>query len=161
MQQFTAIEYWPDTESEVRFIPADTLPSLPMTAAGIYVFDEDGVLLIKNGRGWDIPGGHIEPGETPEEAVARELFEEAAASVENIQLAGYLTIKKLKKNERNKTYPSEGCIIVYKGKGLNLYDYSPQFETTGRMISPIDQLQLYHHNWTEMKRQIIGYVKDL
>jgi len=28
---------------------------------------------------WEIPGGHIEPGETPDEAAARELYEETGA----------------------------------------------------------------------------------
>lgn len=27
-------------------------------------------------RGWEIPGGHVEPGETPDEAMLRELYEE-------------------------------------------------------------------------------------
>lgn len=31
---------------------------------------------------WDFPGGHIDPGETPEDAVARELAEELAITVE-------------------------------------------------------------------------------
>ena len=29
---------------------------------------------------WEIPGGHIEPGESPEEAARRELFEETGAA---------------------------------------------------------------------------------
>ena len=39
------------------------------------------ILLIRRGRSpqagrWSVPGGHVEPGETPEAAVVRELAEE-------------------------------------------------------------------------------------
>ena len=35
-------------------------------------------------RGWDIPGGHLEPGETPEAAMRREVLEEAGAVLADI-----------------------------------------------------------------------------
>ena len=47
-------------------------------------------------RGWEIPGGHLEPGELPEEALHRELFEETG-------LEGTLV-------SWNKTYYPEGWV---------------------------------------------------
>ena len=39
---------------------------------------------------WEIPGGHIEPGETPDKAAHRELFEETGAVVYALQkVCGY------------------------------------------------------------------------
>ena len=56
-------------------------------------------IIIENGKvfatqrgygefkdGWDFPGGKIEPGETPEEAIVREIKEELDTEVEVIEL---------------------------------------------------------------------------
>lgn len=51
----------------------------PRVAAGVLFFDDDGhVLLVLPcyKPGWDIPGGYVEPGESPKRACARELEEE-------------------------------------------------------------------------------------
>jgi ADP-ribose pyrophosphatase YjhB (NUDIX family) len=51
----------------------------PLVAAGALFFDEDGrVLLVKPAykEGWDIPGGYLEPGESPLQACQREVHEE-------------------------------------------------------------------------------------
>jgi 8-oxo-dGTP diphosphatase len=51
----------------------------PRVAAGALFFDEDDqVMLVKPTykEGWEIPGGYVEPGETPVEACRREVLEE-------------------------------------------------------------------------------------
>ena len=57
-------------------------------AAGAVVVREDGrVLLIQRGRppgagDWTLPGGKVEPGETPAQTIVRELHEETGLRVE-------------------------------------------------------------------------------
>ena len=53
--------------------------SRPRVAAGALFFDELGRLLLVKPtykERWDIPGGYVEPGETPSEACVREVKEE-------------------------------------------------------------------------------------
>ena len=51
----------------------------PRVAAGALIRDPEGrILLVKPiyKEGWDIPGGYVEPGESPAQACSRELAEE-------------------------------------------------------------------------------------
>src|SRR5918911_4936705 len=53
----------------------------PRVAAGMLVHDDQGrVLMVRPTYkdGWDIPGGYVEPDESPAEAARRELREELA-----------------------------------------------------------------------------------
>lgn len=57
-----------------------------VTLAFAVVVDARGHTLLtrvdRPGRGWDVPGGHMEPGEAPAEAAARELAEETGYIVD-------------------------------------------------------------------------------
>ena len=56
----------------------------PRVAAGALFFDGEGrILLVKPGYkdGWEIPGGYVEPGESPRAACNREIAEEIGLSV--------------------------------------------------------------------------------
>ncbi|MCP2247912.1 NUDIX hydrolase [Lentzea aerocolonigenes] len=53
----------------------------PVSIKGVVVRDGR-VLLLRNDREeWELPGGRIEPGETPEQCVAREIAEETRWNV--------------------------------------------------------------------------------
>jgi 8-oxo-dGTP diphosphatase len=58
----------------------------------VVAFDQDRLVLCRHRdrSSWETPGGHVEPGETPEEAARRELLEEAGITAgELTALADY------------------------------------------------------------------------
>ena len=62
----------------------------PTLAASAACFRDGKVLIAKRIKPslWSLPGGRIEPGETPEAAAMRELFEETGVTAEAVGLAG-------------------------------------------------------------------------
>ena len=65
-------------------------PRFAVTAGAVITDARGRVLLLKHrfrpGTGWGMPGGFMEAGEQPEEALRRELREEVSLEVENLQL---------------------------------------------------------------------------
>ena len=67
--------------------------------AGALIFNDAGeVLLLKHrfraGTGWGIPGGFLEAGEHPEEALRRELREEIGLELEQVEIFTARTFRK-------------------------------------------------------------------
>lgn len=73
-------------------------PSDLVTSAFVFAVDPDRRVLLTHvdhpGRGWDVPGGHLDPGENAEEAAIRELWEETGLqlAVPDIVLVGWTRI---------------------------------------------------------------------
>jgi len=78
----------------VRF----TQPRFQVTAGAVVLNDEGRILLLKHvfrpGSGWGIPGGFLEPGEQPEDAVRRELREETGLELESAEMVFLRALKK-------------------------------------------------------------------
>ena len=67
--------------------------------AGAVIFNEQGqVLLLKHrfrpGSGWGLPGGFLEKGEQPVDALRRELREEVGLEVEDVEIFAVRSFKK-------------------------------------------------------------------
>ena len=69
-------------------------PKTPLIVVAAALVDRDGRLLVQQRPEglsmaglWEFPGGKLEPGETPEQALIRELAEELAIDVDHACLA--------------------------------------------------------------------------
>ncbi|NLS00098.1 NUDIX domain-containing protein [Rhizobium sp. P38BS-XIX] len=74
---------------DLRRLIGNRLLLLPGVAAVIH--DAAGNLLLQeksSGEGWSLPAGAIEPGETPQEAIAREVMEETGFKVISTDILG-------------------------------------------------------------------------
>ena len=87
-------ETGPAAGERARRCPACGLLAFPrLSPAVIVLVERDGRILLANGRGFGIPmystlAGFVEPGETLEEAAAREVHEEVAVRVDRIRYFG-------------------------------------------------------------------------
>ncbi|MDQ4120364.1 MAG: NUDIX hydrolase [Acidobacteriota bacterium] len=80
-----------------RFFVRLTQPSFTVSAVGIVFDSRQNVLLLKhliraNRSGWGLPGGFLNPGEAPENALKRELKEEVGIEITNLRFIKARTI---------------------------------------------------------------------
>lgn len=93
------------------------------------------VMLVRHGyvQGWHLPGGGVEPGETFEQALAKELMEEA-----NVRVTGTPTLHAL---FQNKNASARDHVAVYV---VREFDYggplAPSFEIQEAKFFPLDAL---------------------
>lgn len=60
-----------------------------VSVAGLILNNSNEVLLVKSPlRGWEFPGGMVEPGESLQSALKREVLEESGAAIEIIGFSG-------------------------------------------------------------------------
>jgi 8-oxo-dGTP pyrophosphatase MutT (NUDIX family) len=86
----------------------DTMPPAELTTTGfVVVLDGDHVILVNELQRarLEIPGGHVDPGETPPEAALREVYEEVGVIVDNLKPIGYLRQVVHGEKPENYSYP--------------------------------------------------------
>jgi|GEM_PF-6068570 len=73
--------------------PGDTITAFtPATQSAGFCFTADGKLLVVRQKRWGLPGGSIEVGESPAQALVREVDEEASVTLRHYQLLGAVEV---------------------------------------------------------------------
>lgn len=111
---------WIPVAHTLELVRSTTLPPpQAVTSAFALVVDADRRTLLsfvdRPNRGWDLPGGHVEPGETPRQAAVRELAEETGFDLPEEQLAvfGWLRITLLAEPPADYRYPRLAYLTVF------------------------------------------------
>lgn len=109
-------------------------------------------VAIRSQRGWDIPGGHVEEGETPIQGFRRELREEAKC----ILLTGASVVAVLE----SKLNPRAG-IIVYRGF-CRVERFVPTEEIFDRkLFHQCDLLKMYYGDKPTLEKLLTLYKQRL
>jgi 8-oxo-dGTP pyrophosphatase MutT (NUDIX family) len=125
-----------------------------ITSAFALAFRDQSILMTNlNARGWDIPGGHIEAGESPEATMHREVMEETGAQLETVRLLGYQRIHLLCSCPPNYRYPHpDSYQVLYIATIADLLAFLPTEETRERaLFAPNEASSL---RWVQENREM-------
>lgn len=114
-------------------------PLKNISTAHCLAFDDDGriVLTLHRERAWTIPGGHLEPGETPLDAMAREALEEAGAIVTDGVVFAHEEIEPEDGVAADPRYPAPSFQVFFAARLLSLGQLSATDECSeARLFTP-------------------------
>ncbi|MCC3375396.1 NUDIX domain-containing protein [Cohnella sp. REN36] len=114
------------------------------------------MLVDVRGRGWDIPGGHIEAGETPEMCFLREALEEGCVEG-RCEPLGAVSVDH-RGNPRwseSGPYPRVGYQAFYVMRIERLHPFDAKHECAGRMFVAPEDAALHYEGWNAVFQDIL------
>lgn len=148
---------WGESTVKLTWKKSDVLPQKHLiTSVHGFCFQDGNLLLIHlNNRGWDFPGGHIEPGESPENCLKREALEEGYVEGES-QLLGHIIVDHSENPfwTEGSPYPKIGYQLFYKMNITKLLPFEGKFESSKRMFINQD-VSSYYHEWNILYQDIL------
>jgi 8-oxo-dGTP diphosphatase len=134
---------WMPTPNRVRLVLDGEPPPLRLTTSVfVLAFDEQRRLLMTRliRRGWDLPGGHIEPGESPEAALRREVLEETQCVLGDVRMLGYQHLSVLCAAPPNYRYPyPESYQVFFIARVFEPRAFAPTAEAAERNFFDVDE----------------------
>ncbi len=130
---------WVLQPNECHLVLDTQLPPLGLISTAFALAFSGDCLLLAHlaARGWDIPGGHCEAGETPEATMRREVYEETGARLGDVTVFGYQRIRILAPKPERYRYPyPETYQVFFRATAAALDPFEATEETVRRGLFP-------------------------
>lgn len=132
---------WITGENIVATYLSNEIPNIVNCPSAYAIVFKDGAILqteLREGerptRRLDIPGGHVDEGETIEESVIRETFEETGVHIKILKLVGYKKVTVTSPKPENFRYPyPTGYMAFYLCEIVEETDFKGNNEVHGRV----------------------------
>ncbi len=150
MKRFPSGEYG---RQRLQFYPAPFHAPLRAFIGLVFPWEGEQVLIADIcGRGWCIPSGRVEVGETSLDAVRREAQEEAGALLSDIQYIGCYQI-----SERQEIRWAD----CYVARIAELVEIGMQEESKGRRLATLEELPDIYHLWNPLTKMVFEHSKEI
>ncbi len=153
MTSFT-FDYFGST-IEATPLGVEVVPDIQKTLTSHCIpFTTDGKIVAVNiiNRGIDIPGGHIDDGETAIEAMQREVQEEAQISIQNPAL---IDVWRLTSTNERLGLLQKPYLLLYAADVASMKDFVPNDETDERLILNPDDFIARYFGDTQQARAMV------
>ena len=153
--------YWQTWDADATFEPGVELPPESegrLWAVLVFVFYGDKVALADiEGRGWCIPSGHIEPGETLDEAAVREVREEIGADLcpNRRRLIGWYRLTPRAGAHAGQT---RFC-PVFVAEALGFGTLPAGTESRGMFLTAIEDVADLYFTWDALMAAVFAYAE--
>jgi 8-oxo-dGTP diphosphatase len=139
-------------QSSVSFAPGEDVPA-QFAAVVVFAIHEDGFVLANiHGRGWCVPSGRPEGGETALETAIRETAEEVGAALRDPILIGVYTLREPGGSIRH--------VPAFVGQVDVLGPLPEGTESRGVRVANRDELPQLYWLWDDLMAQMFDYALE-
>lgn len=137
-------------DGRLDFFPTPFQPPDPVFAVVVFAWQAESVLLADiPGRGWCVPSGRVEIGETPDQTAIRETYEETGAVIAPPSLIG---------TNRWESKGSATRWVAVFASQIDRFGRIPEgSESAGRRLCPLADLPKTYYLWNPLIEAVFRY----